>query len=79
MSATNRKQFLACQYLTVLQILMNVSQSPVRMEAHALMGMVLIPVNVPVDLMEQIVKQVCKPTLVVFVVLLYCIQLLLSY
>ena len=39
------------------------------MEAHALMGMVLIPVNVPVDLMEQTVKQVCKPTLTMCVAL----------
>ena len=45
---------------------MNVNQSHVRMEALVLMGMVLIPVNVPVDLMEQIVKQVCEPTPVVF-------------
>ena len=49
---------------------MNVSQSPVRMEVHALMGMVLIPVNVPVDLMEQTVKQVCETTFIVFVIFL---------
>ena len=78
MSATNRKQFLACQYLTVLQILMNVSQSPVRMEAHVLMGMVLIPVHVSMDLLEKTVKQVCKLKIVDCIVLLYCIQLLLS-
>ena len=50
---------------------MNVSQSHVRMEAHALMGMVLIPVNVPVDLMEQIVKQVCEHYLFVLIYLCF--------
>ena len=45
---------------------MNVSQSPARMEAHVLMGMALIPVNIPVDLLEQIVKQVCELTLAAF-------------
>ena len=45
-------------------MLMNVNQIPVRMEVPVLMEMVLIAVSVPVDLMEQTVKQVGLPTLV---------------